>query len=217
MAKYDTHGYGYDLTDYYERPETLTPLIREGEEIIWEGKPNKRAFIWEKILGGAPLAIFWGAIDIFVISLIISSAREGNLTVDGEAVAAASDIPWLFIIPFFLIHMTPVWIWIGSFFTAIPRWRRTYYMATSQKIIVRTGLLGAEYNILFYADISNVYLRIGLLDRIFGVGDISFMSRDYRVGNNAFNDIDDPHEIFPILQGIVMDARSDMHFPNHLR
>jgi len=214
MARYDTHGYGYDLTDYYDRPPTLTPLVNEDEEIIWEGKPNKRAYILEKIIAFAPFAIIWAAFDIFLITVMFLSADNGNLTVNGEP---TDTIPWLFVIPFFLLHMTPVWMWIGSIFTAYPRWRRTYYMATSQKIIIRTGLAGAEYNILFYADISNVNLRIGILDRMFGVGDINFVKLDRHGAWTSFNDIDDPQELFPILQKIVMDARSDMYFPNRLR
>jgi hypothetical protein len=104
-------------------------------------------------------------------------------------------------------------------FTAKPRWKRTYYMATSQKIIIRTGLVGSEYTILYYPDIANVNLKIGILDRMFGVGDIHFSMNNFGVrgGSNAFHDIDDPQNFFPVIQKIVMDVRTDMYYPNRLR
>ena len=211
MKKYDTNSYGGNA--YLGRPFSLDPLINRDEDVIWEGKPNRRAFILERILGMAPFALIWGAFDVFIITLIISSTMNADSGVD-----TVNSVPWMIIIPFFAIHMAPVWIWIGSLFTAKQRWKRTYYMATTHKIIIRTGLIGAEYNILFYPEISNVSLKIGFLDRMFKVGDIHFTSNESRgVSSSVFNDIDNPQSFFPVVQKIVLDARADMYYPNKLR
>jgi len=126
---------------------------------------------------------------------------------------------WLFVGGFFLVHMIPVWAWLGSILTAPARWRRTYYMATTQKIIIRTGLIGSEYEIIYYPDISNVQLRVGLLDRLFKVGDVHFSINGMNTGRSSrsFYDIDNPQGVFPALQKIVMDIRTDMYYPNQLR
>lgn len=200
MSKYEkTTNYQMDLS---------SPLV-EGETLIWSSKPKKTAFIMNKILMMMPIALIWLAFDSFFISLIIKSGQIKQML--------------FFVIPFFILHLMPVWIWLGNIITASKKWQNTKYYVTDKRIILQSGFVDMNYQTIYYKDIKNVNLRIGLIDKILGVGDIYFDLGSYvSNGKNgtisyAFLDIEKPHEIYPRLQKIVLDIQTDIEYPNALR
>ena len=197
MSKYD------NFMDY-EQAES-NPLV-EGETLIWSSKPKKSAFIINKVLTMMPIAILWLSIDLCFLVPILKSGTA----------------PFI-IIPFFAFHLFPVWTWLGNVITANKRWQNTYYYVTDKRIILQTGFINMNYQTIYYKDLKNVNLRIGLIDKLLGVGDIYFDLGSYTINNRtkfvsyAFLDIENPQEIYPRLQKIVLDIQTDIEYPNALR
>lgn len=186
-----------------------SPLV-EGEQLLWSAKPKKSAFIINKVLAMMPIALLWLGFDsIFIIAMISSGQIKEML---------------FFIIPFFAIHLMPVWIWLANVLTASKKWKNTKYYVTDKRIIIQSGFIGTDYQTVYYKDIKNVNLKIGLIDKLLGVGDIYFDLGVYVGSNNksatlknAFLDIEKPYEIYPKLQKIVLDIQTDVEYPNALR
>jgi len=202
MSKYER------LVDYEVDKES--PLV-EGESLIWSAKPKKNAFIINKILVMMPFALIWLAIDIGFITAFLST---GEFT----------DEIGFFLIPFFALHLMPVWIWLGNVLTAGKKWKNTKYYVTDKRIIIETGLIGNNYQTIYYKDIRNVTLRVGLIDKMLGVGDIYFelglfanLRNDSKTINQALLDVENAQEIYSRLQKIVLDIQTDIEFPNALR
>jgi len=202
MSKYER------LVDYEVDKES--PLV-EGESLIWSAKPKKNAFIINKILVMMPFALIWLAIDIGFITAFLST---------GES----TDEIGFFLIPFFALHLMPVWIWLGNVLTAGKKWKNTKYYVTDKRIIIETGLIGNNYQTIYYKDIRNVTLRVGLIDKMLGVGDIYFelglfanLRNDSKTINQALLDVENAQEIYSRLQKIVLDIQTDIEFPNALR
>lgn len=201
----------YENTFSYEEKET-SPLVA-GEKIIWSGKPKKKAFIINKSITMLPFALIWLIFDTFFITTFFKSG--------------ASDHFLFFIIPFFAIHLLPVWIWIWNVATASKRWQNTKYYVTDKRIIIKNGFIAENYQTLYYKDIKNVNLRIGILDKLLGVGDIYFdfvpFNNVYTYDNRTyapsacFLDIEDYNELYPKLQKVVLDIQTDIEYPNALR
>ena len=198
MSKYD-YNYGYES----QRPPVLIP----GEQVLWSAKPKKNAFIINKVIGMMPVALIWLAFDSFFIAGFLS----------------ASDNMPLFIIPFMLLHLMPVWIWLGNVLTANRRWKNTVYYVTDRRILIQTGFVDQELKTIYYKDIRNVNLRIGLIDRLLGVGDLYFDLGEYyshqkkQIPVNVFLDIENPREVYTRIQKIIMDIQTDIEFPNAYR
>jgi len=198
----------------YERMEKYetnleSPLV-EGESLIWSAKPKKNAFIINKILEMMPVALIWLTIDLGFITAFLSKEVFNEVR--------------FIIIPFFALHLMPVWIWFGNILTASKKWKNTKYYVTDKRIIIETGLIGSNYQTIYYKDIRNVTLRVGLIDKILGVGDIYFelgmfsnLRNDSKTINQAFLDVENPQEIYTRLQKIVLDIQTDIEFPNALR
>ena len=183
------------------------PMLAPGEAILWRGKPQKKGFIATKSLTLAPFAIIWLIIDS---SLILNAFR--------------GDSPWV-LIPFMLLHLMPVWIWLGSVITAGRRWKNAMYYVTNRRIIIQGGYFAVNENSLFFKDIRNAHVRIGLLDKLFGTGDIVFdngMIYHTRNGNRraqlpAMEDLENPYDVYNRVQRVILDIQTDMEFPNAYR
>ncbi len=193
----------------YNTAERSTLSLMNGEQILWEGKPKKSAFIATKSLTLMPIAIIWLFFDL---GFIIPFSASGSMS--------------FFIIPFFALHLMPVWIWLGNVFTARRRYNNTNYYVTNRRIITQYGSFAVNETTIYYKDIRNARINIGLIDKAFGVGDIVFdcgISFDNRRGSSQnlhgyiFEELEDPQQAYSQIQKIILDIQADMEYPNALR
>ena len=186
-------------------PRRPYPVLAAGEAILWRGKPKRGAFIATKSLTMLPIAVVWLCLDL---NLLIPALAEGEMM--------------LFLIPFFALHLMPVWIWLGSMISAGRRWKNTAYYVTNRRVILQGGFFAVNETSLFYKDLRNVRVRIGLLDKLFRTGDIVLdgggsLSRRDQTNLSAMEDLEQPHEVYNRIQRIILDMQTDMEYPNALR
>lgn len=128
---------------------------------------------------------------------------------------------------FFALHLAPVWIWLGSVVTARRRWKKTQYAITDKRIIIQTGFVEMDYKTIYYKDIKNVNLKVGIIGKLFSVGNIYFDTIGNSIytsqANNskgvpqAFQCVENAYELYTKLQKTVMDIQTDIEYPNKLR
>lgn len=183
------------------------PVLSAGETVLWHGKPKKSAFVATKSLTMMPIAIIWLIIDMGAIMSMTGGGPESFVA-----------------IPFFALHLMPVWIWLGNVLTANRRWQNTHYYVTNRRIIIQGGFLAVNETALYYKDIRNTNLKIGLLDKLFNTGDVCFDTGTYthtRNGNRLithnFEDLDNAQEVYSKVQRIVLDMQTDIEYPNAYR
>ena len=193
------------MTEDFENSQHR-PVLAAGEMVLWQGKPKRGAFIATKSLTMLPIAVIWLILDL---NIIIPAISEGEMLG--------------FLIPFFTLHLMPVWIWLGSTITAGRRWKNTQYYVTNRRIILQSGFLAVNEESLLYTGIRNAKVRIGLLDKLFHTGDIVFDNGHVEFGNEkkasypVMEDLDNPHEVYNRIQKIIMDIQTDIEYPNAFR
>lgn len=187
----------------------INPLV-EGETLIWKAKPKKSAFVINKSITMAPFAILWLIFDSSFITMMFKFDTP-------------TEMLW-FIIPFFALHLMPVWIWLANVLTANRKWKNTSYYVTDKRIIIENGFVAGNFQTIYYKDLTNVSLHLGVIDKMLGVGDIyletaggNYVQNGRNLVAQAFLDIENPQEIYPKLQKIVMDIQTDIEYPNALR
>ena len=209
MNKY----YGSSNVTYNDIEGQLMP----DESIIWKGIPKRSAFIINSSLSMLPVALIWLMIDgSFIFSIFQADKLTGSEMFGGMS---------LFFIGFFALHLMPVWIWLYGVLTANGRWKNTQYAVTNKRIIIRNGLIGYQYNSFYYTDISNVTLKVGVIDRMLGVGDIMISlnhtigttKKGHPINTTSILDVENPDQVMQIVQKTIMDMQTDIHFPNALR
>ena len=192
---YFRNSHTRDFTD-------VKDILNKDEKLLWQGKPNKKAYILASIFGMFPFALIWLLFDGFAIYMVATN-MEG---MPKEAL--------IFIIVFFAFHLMPVWIWLSKIITASREYKNLEYAFTTKRIIIKSGIIGIDFQNIYYSEIESVNLKVGLVDKIFKVGDIYIKSTN---NSKVLFDISDPYFIAQKLQEIVIDIKADIEFPNNLR
>ena len=75
--------------------EELKSMVGMDETILYEGKPDKKCFILESVFNPLlPVAIIWAVIDMGFLGFGMGGGMP------------------MFMLPFMLFHMMPVWIYL---------------------------------------------------------------------------------------------------------
>lgn len=178
--------------------------LLDGESVLWRAKPNRRAYILAAVVKMMPIALLWLAFDTAFIVMLSIGMSGGNFP------------KWIlaFLIPFFLFHLMPVWMWIGNVVKAVTELKNVEYAFTDRRIVARSGVIGVDFKYIAYEEVDSVNAKVGVIDKLCRVGDLYISAKGQSV---VLYDIENPYLIAAKLQKIVADIKSDMQFPNAYR
>ena len=188
--------------------EELKLIIGPNEEILYEGKPNKKCYIFESIFNPMlPIALLWGIIDFGVLGGAILGGGVGNAS--------------FFIIPFMLLHLMPVWIYLGGVLFSSIRYRNTAYIVTDRAIYVSSGIFTRNVTAKPFAELSHINLHRGIFDQMFNVGDIiattdQFTEKGKSVTINI-SSVSNYIEVYNLVKKLQTDIYTDVMYPNAKR
>lgn len=182
----------------------LKLLIGENEEIFYEGKPDKKCYILESIFNPLlPIAIIWAILDS---TFIQGAFTDGTLG---------------FMIPFMLIHLMPVWIYLGGAIFSFIRYKHTNYIVTDRAIYVSGGIFSQTVDTKPFAELSHINLHRGIFDQMFKVGDIIATTNQFDNKGNpkaiTISSIKNYTEVYNLIKKLQTDIYSDTMYPNDLR
>lgn len=185
----------------------LRELVGIGENVLYEGKPDKKCFILESIFNPLlPVAIVWAIIDFGFI---------------GAAVSANDSGMGFFIIPFFALHLMPVWLYLGGVLFAIRRYKNTSYIVTDRGVYISGGVFSRTYNHKPFAELSHVNLHRGIFDQMCNVGDIILTSNQFTEDNKSnslsINSISNYTDVYNLVKKLQTDIYTDAMYPNDMR
>ena len=183
--------------------EELKAMVGQDETILYEGKPDKRCFIFESIINPLlPVAIIWAVIDLGFLGLA-SGEFNSILT------------------PFMLFHMMPVWIYLSGVIFSFRKYRNTYYIVTDHAIYISSGIFTMHLEAKTFAELSRVNLHRGVFDQMFHVGDIQITTNQITRKNMpavlSISSISEYAEVYQLVKKLQKDIYSDIMYPNDLR
>lgn len=187
----------------------LKQLVGKNEKIMYEGKPNKKCFIFESIFNPLmPFAILWGILDLGIIGSIISTFDSNE------------ESPF-FLIPFFLFHLMPVWLYLFGILFTFRKYRNTYYIVTDRGVYVSGGIFSKTFNTKPFQEMSRVNLHRGIFDQTFNVGDVVITTNQFNQKgvpiNMTINSISNYTEVFNLVKKLQTDIYTDSMYPNDMR
>ncbi len=187
--------------------EELKLAVGANENILYEGKPDKKCYIFESIFNPLlPFALLWAIIDFGVIGSALISGESGMT---------------LILIPFMLFHLMPVWIYLGGVLFTIRRYKNTAYIITDKAIYVSNGVFTRNINTKPFAELSHIDLHRGVFDQMFNVGDIiatsSQLNQKGVAVTIAINSISDYMTVYNLVKKLQTDIYTDIMYPNDKR
>lgn len=188
--------------------EELKSIVGSNEKILYEGKPNKKCYIFESIFNPLlPFALLWAIIDLSVLGGTFFTQDSDNM---------------LFVVALFmLLHMMPVWIYLGGILFAARRYKNTAYIITDRAIYVSGGIFTRNINTKPFAELSHINLHRGVFDQMFNVGDIIATTNQLtQNGEGAFisiSSISNYIDVYNMVKKLQTDIYADVMYPNAKR
>lgn len=181
----------------------IDDILAKDEEILWRGKPKKSAYFTHVIfkhLGLILLGLIFGFLPI--LAFIILPEERGSFR---DMVAWITLSSALFIMAIVQIIMI---------IKECLECKNIEYALTNNRILLKSGIIGMDYKGLQYSEIGYVNLDVGVLDRIFKVGNIKIKhANSYTV----LYHLADCYKIYKIIQTTILDIQTDIEYPNALR
>ena len=183
--------------------EELKSMVGSNETILYEGKPDKKCFIFESIFNPLlPVAIIWAIFDTGFLGIAIGSMN-------------------FVMVPFMLFHLMPVWIYLAGVLFSLRRYKNTCYIVTDHAVYISSGVFTMNLETKTFAELSRVNLHRGIFDQMFHVGDVQLTTNQFtRKGMPAImgiNSIADYTEVFQLVKKLQRDIYADTMYPNDLR
>ena len=183
--------------------EELKRMVGMDETILYEGKPDKKCFIFESIFNPLlPFAIIWAIFDMGFMGVAMGSMQ-------------------LIMIPFLLFHMMPVWIYLAGVIFLFRKYKNTYYIVTEHAVYISSGIFTMNLEAKTFAELSRVNLHRGIFDQMFHVGDVQITTNQFTRKNMpavlGINSISDYAEVYQLVKKLQKDIYSDTMYPNDLR
>ena len=187
--------------------EELKAVVGPNEEVLYAGKPNKKCYLFECIFNPLlPFAVLWAIIDFAIIGNTFSN-MPGELST--------------FLVGFMILHLMPVWLYLGGVVFSFLRYKNTAYVVTDRAIYVSAGILNRTILSKPFAEMSHIDLHRGVFDQMFGVGDVIATSSQLAPnGKNAsiqISSIENYIEVYNLVKKLQTDIYSDIMYPNAKR
>lgn len=188
--------------------EELKAIVGSDEKILYEGKPNKKCYIFESIFNPLlPLALLWAIIDVCVFGSAVLAQNSGNMI--------------FFVIPFMLLHMMPVWMYLGGILFVAIRYKNTAYIVTDRAIYVSGGVFTRNINAKPFAELSHINLHRGVFDQMFNVGDViatsNQLSQNGKSTTITISSVSNYIEVYNLVKKVQTDIYTDVMYPNAKR
>lgn len=194
--------------DYFDinknnEPINAKDLLLDNESILLTLTPYKTDYFLESFFSGFLFVLFWAGFDTFFIIMMVKSGFFETQ-------------PWsiAFVVIFFILHLIPVWKYFANVARRLIEYKKIEYTFTDQRIIIRSGVVSVDFKAFFYSEINEVQIKVGLLDRLFKVGDIHITAN---TKSAVIEDVKNPYEYGNRIQKLVKDIKADISYPNDLR
>ena len=183
-------------------PKQFIAVKDDDEKFIWVGEPRFFPFVCM----GIPFLIFgliWGAFDYFGFIKHMPGKMIG------------------FAIPFFAIHLFPLWGSILNMLRLFLVHKNTFYAVTNKRVMMRSGFWGIDFNAIDYDKISDIQVTVNPLENMLGVGTLRFSAGKVSSKGNPLTEdfiaIENPYEVFKKVKTVGVDVKTDWNYPNKLR
>lgn len=181
-------------------------VLEKDERILLSYRPNKlRMCLWTGFFGKLFLFILGLFLIIFGMVGYTSNPNPSEDIFSGIVISIVfGGILLLFCILYIIL---PLFIY-----------KKTYYVVTNKKIIIRTGLIGVDYKTLDIKYIGSVNVNVNIYDKMMGskcTGTISFASssapmvtnnQSSMVGFNFFA-INNPYDTYKNIKELIEELK----------
>lgn len=184
----------------------LDKVLDEREKVFWEGKPK----FWPFFFSGFVLSLFGLIFMIAGAFTIFEGIKTGEI--------------FLLLFPHFWIGLILI---IGVPLYKALVYKHTYYAITNKRVILQKGLIGRDFEMVDFDQITNAEVNVGILDKLVGgdsgsilistAGTFTYTRRGAVQKPYTISHVDKPYEVFKFFKKVSHAVKTDIQFPNKYR
>ena len=187
-------------------------ILEKSEQKKWEGKINRKVMV---------TGLIFGLIIVIGISSFFFAKETINYTSNGTPKQISGFLIGIGILIIGLL------IVILNFFSNFV----VEYAITNKRVIIKSGLIGTDYKSIYFEQINQVVIDVGLIGKIFGtgnlkidtgktetyssgsgtrVGKVQYQNIRTRTMYDILKNIDNPYDVYGIIQPSVTGRRESL-------
>lgn len=187
--------------------QEISAVLEPEEKIVWQGVINRKASIFYHTF--ALLVVLAFAYYPFSQEIIEYTSNGIPKTASGPTVG------WIILAPGIALCLL-------SFFSDYVK----RYVITSKRVLLRSGLVGTDFNSIYFTQVRSVNVKVGLIDKIFSVGSLNIdtgkietvtsseeghATSQTRTAYDKLLHIDNPYEVYKYFQETLSDRQESLY------
>ena len=193
--------------------QTIQNILEQNEEVKWEGKQDVQTVIFSSLVSVVILLL----VGFFIRLVLGGGGSEGTCVVNGVArhMEECNSFGNKFSYVIFVIAvLTPIFTYW--------RYKVTYYLVTTKRLLIKSGFIGADINSIYYDRVHSIFVKVGLLGKIFGTGSVMIDTGKTVIENDknghssktvydSFIGVKNPYDVYKVIQEILNVKKTSMY------
>lgn len=187
--------------------QKIQAVLEPQEKVVWQDVINRKVLAFHTIIS---------ALIIIGISFYCFSQESFSYTSNGApASIAGATIGWIVLIAGLALTLL-------SFFSSFVK----QYAITNKRVLVKSGIIGTDFNSIYFTEVKSVNVNVGLIDKIFSVGTINIDTGkietvDSGSGNNRhtktrtaydkLQHVSQPYEVYKYFQTTLTGRQESLY------
>lgn len=134
--------------------QQINSILESQEKVVWQGIVSRKVMYF---------SLVFSLIIVLVIFLLLFSKETINYTSNGVAKTIVGSTLGMIILSVGILLSL-----LGFFMNLVK-----VYIITNKRVLIKSGIIGIDFNSIYFTQIRTTNVNVGLLDKIFGVGTIN--------------------------------------------
>ena len=193
----------------------INSILQSGENIVWQGVINRKVLATGLVIS---------LVVILVIGGFFFSKETIQYTSNGQAGQVSGAIVGMIIIGLGAI------LSLLAFFQNLVK----AYTVTPKRVVIKSGIIGTDYQSIYFEQMKEVLVNVGLIGKIFGVGTIKIdtgKTETYSTGGTSIqhsgnmntqsirtrtmytylSNIDTPYDVYKYVNDAVTERKESLY------
>ena len=185
----------------------IQSVLEKTEKVIWSGKQDLASAMIKSIFA---MVLMIGA---GVLINMVTGNPSGTCKINGVVRPAAECGKMASYFAYALIGLG-IFVPLGAYLS----YRVTRYVITSKRILLKSGLIGADMRSIYYDQVKSAFVDVGIVGKIFGSGTIKIdtgritqTKNGSRTVYDRFDNIKTPYDVYKLLQDNLSSRKEGLH------
>ncbi len=187
----------------------IQSILEKEEKVLWKGKQDLKSTMIMALFGSVTLLIIAGFLFFATGDSEAMKCTINGVEKIGEDCANVISVAPLVLLGFAILSLIMGYL----------SYKVTRYVITDKRLLIKSGLIGADMRSIYYDQIKSVFVNVGVIGKIFGTGsiliDTGMVTRTQKGGTKVvyvkFSNINDPYGVYKFTQEGLSSRKEGLH------